>query len=32
MRVLVSGNESGLVCPATATLFDDGLFLKGAFE
>ena len=32
MRMLVSGNESGLVCPSIATLFDDGHFLKGRFE
>jgi hypothetical protein len=32
MRVLVSGNEGGLVCLLVPTLFEDGLFSEGGFE
>jgi hypothetical protein len=32
MRVPVSGNESGLVCPFVPPLFEDGLFSEGGFE
>jgi hypothetical protein len=32
MRVLVSGNEGGLICPFVPTLFEDGFFSEGGFE
>jgi hypothetical protein len=32
MRVLVSGNEGGLVCLVVPTRFEDGLISEGGFE
>ena len=32
MRVLVSGDEGGLVCLFIPRLFEDGLFSEGGFE
>jgi hypothetical protein len=32
MRVLVSGNEGGLICLFVPTIFKVGLFSEGAFE